>query len=73
MKNFKEYISENYDVYLDMPHTKKYRAIVTMTDTEGKDQNFPIGTDDNIREAAHKTVKGLSQKGYKLKNVEYEF
>ena len=44
-----------------------------MTDTEGKDQNFPIGTDDNIREAAHKTVKGLSQKGYKLKNVEYEF
>jgi hypothetical protein len=26
MKKFKNYISENYDVYLDMPHTKKFKA-----------------------------------------------
>ena len=73
MKRFKNYISENYDVYLDMPHTKKFRALVKMTDKEGKEHSFPIGSDDNIREAAHKTVKGLSEKGMKLKDVEYEF
>jgi hypothetical protein len=73
MKNFKNYIKENYDVYLDMPHTKKFRALVKMTDKEGKEHNFPIGSDDNVRSAAHKVVKGLSEKGFKLKDVEYEF
>lgn len=74
MKKFKEYISENYDVYLDMPHEKKFRAMVIMTDENGKEHNFPIGSDnDSIRTAAHKVVKGLSEKGLKLKNVEYEF
>lgn len=74
MKKFKNYIQENYDVYLDMPHTKKYRANIIMTDAEGKEHNFPIGSDDeSIRTAAHKTVKGLSAKGFKLKDVEYEF
>lgn len=73
MKNFKDYIKENYDVYLDSPHTKKFRALVKMTDKEGKEHNFPIGSDDNVREAAHKTIKGLSSKGFKLKDVEYEF
>lgn len=73
MKKFKDYISENYDVYLDMPDTKKYKATVTMLNSEGKEENFPIGADDNIRAAAHKTVTGLKQKGYTLKNVEYHF
>ena len=73
MKTFRDYISENYDVYLDMPDKKKYRATVIMTDADGKEHNFPIGTDDNIRSAAHKTVKGLSEKGLKLKDVEYHF
>ena len=72
MKNFKEYIIENYDVYLDMPHKKKYKANVIMTDGEGKEHTFSIGSDDNIRSAAHKTVKGLSSKGFKLKDVNYE-
>ena len=27
MKNFKEYIVEEYEVYLDMPHKKKYILI----------------------------------------------
>jgi hypothetical protein len=73
MKNFKSYISENYDVYLDMPHNKKFRALVKMTDKEGKEHNFPIGSDDNVRSAAHKVIKGLTDKGFKLKDVEYEF
>jgi hypothetical protein len=73
MKSFKSYISENYDVYLDMPHTKKFRALITMVDNEGKEHNFPIGSDDNVREAAHKTIKGLTDKGLKLKGVDYEF
>lgn len=74
MKKFKEYLKENYDVYLDMPHTKKYRANIIMTDGEGKEHNFAIGSDEeSIRSAAHKTVKGLSQKGFKLKDVKYEF
>lgn len=72
MKNFKEYISEDFDEYLNMPHTKKYKASVIVTDKEGKEHSFPIGSDDNIRMAAHKTVKGLSDKGYKLKDVKYE-
>lgn len=73
MKTFKNYISENYDVYLDMPQTKKFKAVVKMTDKDGKEHNFPIGADDNVRSAAHKVVKGLSEKGFKLKDVEYEF
>jgi hypothetical protein len=73
MKSFKEFLSENYDVYLDMPHTKKFKATVKMLTPEGKEESFPIGTDDNIRQAAHKTVKGLTDKGYKLKDVEYHF
>jgi hypothetical protein len=73
MKNFKNYITENYDVYLDMPHTKKFKATVIMTDADGKEHTFPIGSDDNIRSAAHKTVKGLAEKGLKLKDVEYHF
>ena len=72
MKKFKEFFKEEYDVYLDMPHTKKYKANVIMTDEEGKEHTFSIGTDDNIRSAAHKTVKGLSSKGFKLKDVNYE-
>ena len=55
-----------------MPHKKKYKANVIMTDSEGKEHTFPIGSDDNIRSAAHKTVKGLSSKGFKLKDVNYE-
>lgn len=73
MKKFKDYISENYDVYLDMPHTKKFKATVKMINSEGKEEHFPIGSDENIREAAHKTVKGLTDRGYKLKDVEYHF
>ena len=73
MKNFKDYITEDYDVYLDMPHEKKFRAKVIMTDEHGKEHTFPIGSDDNVRSAAHKVVKGLSEKGFKLKDVEYEF
>jgi hypothetical protein len=73
MKSFKQYITENYDVYLDMPDTKKFRALITMVDKDGKEHNFPIGSDDNVREAAHKTIKGLSDKGFTLKDVEYEF
>lgn len=74
MKKFKDFINEYYDVYLDMPHTKKYRANIIMTDSEGKEHNFPIGSDEeSIRTAAHKTVKGLSEKGFKLKDVQYEF
>ena len=72
MKSFKEFFKEEYDVYLDMPHTKKYKANVVMTDENGKEHTFSIGTDDNIRSAAHKTVKGLSSKGFKLKDVNYE-
>jgi hypothetical protein len=73
MKNFKNYFQENYDVYLDMPHSKKYKATIKMISQDGAEKNFSIGTDDNIREAAHKTVKGLISKGYKLKDVEYHF
>ena len=68
----KKDLKEEYDVYLDMPHTKKYKANVIMTDENGKEHTFSIGTDDNIRSAAHKTVKGLSSKGFKLKDVNYE-
>jgi len=75
MKTFKEYISENYDVYLDMPgkEPKKFRATVIMIGPDGKEQNFPISADDNVRSAAHKVVKGLSEQGLKLKDVEYHF
>lgn len=73
MKSFSEFITENYDVYLDMPHTKKFRALITMVDKDGKEHNFPIGSDDNVRNAAHETIKGLSDKGFTLKNVDYLF
>jgi hypothetical protein len=74
MKKFKDFIQENYDVYLDTPHTKKYKANIIMTDKEGKEHHFPIGSnEESIRTAAHKTVKGLSSKGFKLKDVQYEF
>lgn len=73
MKNFREYITEDYDVYLDMPHKRKFQANVIMTDGDGKEHIFPIGADDNVRSAAHKVVKGLSEKGFKLKDVDYKF
>lgn len=73
MKKFKDYLRENYDVYLDMPHTKKFRATVKMKDGDGKVHEFPIGSDDNIRKAAHETVTGLTKKGFKLEDVDYHF
>ena len=73
MKNFKQYISENFDEYLNMPHEKKFRALVIMTDESGKEHNFPIGSNNNVRSAAHEVVKELSEKGFQLKDVEYEF
>lgn len=72
-KEAEQEIHENYDVYLDMPHTKKFKATVKMINSEGKEEHFPIGSDENIREAAHKTVKGLTDRGYKLKDVDYHF
>ena len=72
MKRFKEFLEEEHEAYLDMPHTKKYKAKVIVTDEQGKEHTFPIGSDNNIRSAAHKTIKGLTQKGFKLKDVEYE-
>lgn len=73
MKKFKDYITENYDVYLDMPQKKKFQATVIMTDANGEEHSFPIGSDDNVRSAAHKVVQGLSKKGLKLKDVKYNF
>lgn len=73
MKKFKDYISENYDVYLDMPDKKKFQATVIMTDGDGNEHTFPIGSDDNVRSAAHMVVKGLSEKGLKLKDIDYKF
>lgn len=76
MKSFKNYITENYDVYLDMPgeKPKKFRATVIMVDGDGKEHKFPISSDDNVRSAAHKVVEGIksSKKGWKLKEVKYE-
>jgi hypothetical protein len=72
-KEAESHMNENYDVYLDMPSTKKFKATVKVINKMGKEEHFPIGTDDNIRKAAHETVKGLTDKGYKLKDVEYHF
>lgn len=74
MKKFKEYISENYDVYLDKPDTKKFQATVVITDADGNDHSFPIGSDDNVRSAAHMVVAGLTKKmkGSRLKTVDYK-
>jgi hypothetical protein len=72
MKNFKEFINENYEAYLDMPHTKKFQAEVIVTDKDGKEHTFPIGSDDNIRAGAHLVVAALKQKGFTLKDMKYK-
>ena len=63
MKNFLKFLKEE---------SKVFKANVIVTDKEGKEHNFPISSEDNIRNEAHKTVQSLTSKGYKLKDVKYE-
>jgi hypothetical protein len=63
MKNFLKFLNEENTVF---------KAHVIVTDKEGKEHTFPIASEDNIRNEAHKTVQDLTSKGYKLKDVKYE-
>ena len=51
MQSFKKFLSENYDVYLDMPHTKKFKATVKMLTPEGKEEQTDITVHEVKNEA----------------------
>lgn len=64
MKNFLKFLNEE---------DKTFKANVIVTDKDGNEHTFPIQSKDNVRKEAHKTVQELTSKGYKLKDVKYEF